>query len=243
MQIDKIEDVLALENYGYNFPLVFVLFITAIWLKFFPINFYFNILKSRDLIANFLLSFAFIINGAVGFYLLLRVLLPLFDLDVLFLNGVVLIGFILVFYSNYKMLKVRYLKAFGANFLVTSLGFTLITFFVEESPLASQARLLYVVNYMITGLIIFLLANFLQKKYQTNHFKVLVDCGGGAKLIIILTIIFILLGLPFAIIFWANWFLVLASIGSVNGLLVIVPTVTTNLAMVYLATSWISTNK
>lgn len=233
LQIDKIENVLALENS----VLIFSLFAIAIWLKFFPINLYFQILKSRDSLANFLLSFAFIINGAVGFYLVLRVLLPLFDLDIIFLNGTVLIGFILVFYSNYKMLKTNYLKVFAANFILANLGFILITFFIEQ---ASLPRLLYIANYILTGLALFLLANFLHRNYQTSHFKILKN---DKKLIIISAIILILLNLPLTIMFWANWQLVLVSIGSINGLIVILPIMTTNFVMAYLATSLISANK
>ncbi len=233
LQIDKIEDALALENSA----LIFSLFSIAIWLKFFPINLYFNILKSNDSLANFLLCFAFIINAAIGFYLLMRVLIPLCDSDGLFLNSAVLIGFMMVFYSNYKMLRTRYLKAFAAHFLVVTFGFIFITFFIEQSSLP---RLLYISNYVITGLALFLLANFLQKKYQTSHFKILKN---EQKFIIISAVIFILLNLPLTIMFWANWHLLLASIDSVNGLIVVFPIITTNLVMSYLATSLISANK
>jgi multicomponent Na+:H+ antiporter subunit D len=226
LQIEKIADALSLENSS----LIFSLFAIAIWLKFFPVNLYFKILESNDPLANFLLCFAFVISGAVGFYLLLRVLLPLFDLDVIFLNATVLVGFILVIYSNYKMLKVQHLKSFAAYFLLMSFGFILITFFVEDS---FKARLFYISNYILTGLAIFLLDNFLKNKYQDSHFKYL---RNEQKLIII----FIVLSLPFTLMFWANWYLAIASIGSVSGLLAILPIIITNLSMAYLATSLIS---
>ncbi len=233
LQIDKIDNLLILDNSSSIFGLIVI----VIGLKFFPVNFYFSILKSRDLLANFLLSFSFIINGAVGFYLILRFLIPIFGSDEIFSNGAVLVGLALVFYGNYEMLKAKYLKVFASYFLLTNLGFVLITFFAESS----LARLFYISSYIIAGLAIFLLAKSLQNNYQTCRLKSLRNNCDARKIVIILMMILITLNVPFTLMFWANWHLVLATVGLVNGLVVILPIITTNLAMIYLATSLILT--
>jgi formate hydrogenlyase subunit 3/multisubunit Na+/H+ antiporter MnhD subunit len=235
LQIDNIDNLLFLENSNSIFGLIAI----AIGLKFFPINFYFSILKSREILANFLLNFAFIVNGTVGFYLVLRLLFPMFGGDEIFLNGAVLAGFILVFYGNYKMLKSKCLKFFTGNFLLINLGFILVTFFVESS----LARLLYISSYIFTGLIMFLLAKLLENNYQTCHFESLKNNCDTRKIVIISAIFFIILNFPITIMFWANWYLVLAAVSSLGGLLVILSIITTNLVMSYMATSLIFTNK
>jgi multicomponent Na+:H+ antiporter subunit D len=234
LQIDNIDNLLIMDNSNSIFGLIAI----AILLKFFPINFYLSILKSREIVANFLLNFAFVINGTVGFYLLLRFLFPVFGADEFILSAAVWFGCILVFYSNYKMIKSTCLKVFTAHFLLANLGFILITFFVESS----FARLLYISSYILTGLTIFLLANFLENHYKNCHFNSLKNDCDTRKIVIISVIFFIILNFPLTIMFWANWYLMLAAVGSVGGLLVILPIITTNLAATYIATSFILTN-
>ena len=139
LHIDTINGLLFLK--GQN-P-VSLLFVIAIILKFFPINLYFYITKSRDQLSNIVLNFTFIINGTVGLYLLLRVLLLLFDDNETLFQVAIAIGFVLIFYSNYKMFRTKHLKVFILYLLLINLCFVLITFLVNKSPLAS---LLYVIN-------------------------------------------------------------------------------------------------
>jgi len=235
LQVDNVDNLLILDNSNSIFGLIAI----AILLKFFPINFYMSILKNREMVANFLLNFAFIINGAVGFYLVLRFLLPMFGVDEFVLKVASGVGCILVFYGNYKMLKSKCLKVFAVHFLLASLGFVLITFFVESS----FARLLYISSYIFTGLIMFVLANFLENHYQNCRFDSLKNDCDSRKIMVISAIFFIILNFPLTIMFWANWYLMLAAVGSVSGLLVILPVITTNLAAAYIATSFILTNK
>ncbi len=236
LQIDNIDNLLIMDNSNSIFGLIAI----AILLKFFPINFYLSILKSREMVANFLLNFAFTINGAVGFYLVLRFLFPVFVEDKFVLGVAAFVGCILIFYSNYKMLKSKCLKDFTAHFLLASLGFVFITFFVD-SPLA---RLLYISSYIFTGLVIFLLANFLENHYQNCHFNSLRNNCDFRKIIIILAIFLIILNFPLTAMFWANWHLILAGFSSAAGLLVILPIITTNLAAIYIMTPYfILTNK
>jgi multicomponent Na+:H+ antiporter subunit D len=227
-QIESIDNLLNLDNSNSIFSLITI----AIMLKFFPINLHFAILKSYQTMVGFLLNFAFIINGAVGFYLVLRLLFPVFSLSDIFLNGAFLLGCVMVFYGNYKMLKVRYVKALTAYFLLTNLGFILITFFVDSHI----SRLLYICSYIFTGLVMFLLAQVLQNNYQTCYFEALQNSINAKKISITLAIIFIILNFPFTIMFWANWYLALATWSSMK-LLAIIPIITTNIAVAYVVTS------
>ena len=215
-QINMIDSSLFLKSSG----LISWLVVAAIILKFFPINLYFYILKSRDQLANILLNFTFVINGIVGFYLLFRVLLLLFDDNEIFFQVAIAVGFSLVFYSNYKIFRTKNIKVFAPNLLLANLGFVLITFLVDRSISAS---LTYVANYILSGLVLFFIA-----KYLTNHQR---DSSWKNKMVIVVISV-VISNLPLTLIFWANWHLALLSFNSnIYDLVIILPILSTSLAL------------
>jgi multicomponent Na+:H+ antiporter subunit D len=223
LQIDKIDNSLFASD------LVSWFVVIAVILKFFPINLYFNILKSRDPLSTILLSFALVTNGVIGFYLLLRILLLLFEGNQIFFWFAPAVGFMLIFYSNYKMLRTKYLKVFALYFVLTNLGFVLITFLVNKSSFAS---LLYIVNYVLSGLALFCVAKYLANNQKSLQIRLSKHNFGWQNKIIILVIILIISNLPFTLIFWANWNLALLSFDSkIFSLLIVLPIISTNIAL------------
>lgn len=97
-----------------NSDLIFWITAAAIFLKFFQLQIYFQFLKSQNSMSNFIISFAFIISGLVGFYLLIKTALLLFHPDKTLFILLAIIGLGVVFYGNYKMLKTKHFRAVGA---------------------------------------------------------------------------------------------------------------------------------
>ncbi|MES2678136.1 MAG: proton-conducting transporter membrane subunit [Pseudomonadota bacterium] len=228
LKIDEIKNLTIIENSD----LIFWLVATAIMLKFFPLTIYFRFLKSQDLMAHFLISFTFIISGLVGFYLLLKMVLFLFHPSDIFFNGLVFIGFILVFYGNYKMFKTNYVRAVAAYFAVINVGLVLIAigFFTQR---ALTVSLIYITNYLFSSALIFLLASLMYKDFSSSHFRHLSKIKeiGLSKRIIILITIILILNPPIALMFWSNWHLALLAFDFNIGILSIIPLVITNLVM------------
>ena len=223
LQIDKIDNSL------FGSSLVSWLVVIAVILKFFPINLYFNILKSRDRLSTILLSFVLVTNGVIGFYLLLRILLLLFDGDEIFFWSAPIVGFALVLYSNYKMFRTKYLKVFALYFLLTNLGFVLITLLVSRSSFAS---LLYIINYVLSGIVLFCVAKYLANNQKSFQIKLSKHNFSWQNKIIILVIIITISNLPLTLIFWANWHLALLSFDArISSLLIALPIISTNLVL------------
>jgi len=229
-QIDQIDSSLFLKSSN---PISWLVVI-AIALKFFPINLYFHILKSCDQLANLLLNFTFIINIAVGFYLLLRVLLLLFGDNEVFFQFAIVLGCLLVFYSNYKMFRTLHLKDFTSHLLLANVGFVFITFLLDKSSLSS---LFYVANYILSGLVLFFIVQYLAKHRQIFQTKSLNQNSNWQNSnwqnkIIIAAIVLIISNLPLTLIFWANWHLALMFFNANMSGLLIVPILSTNFALV-----------
>ncbi len=228
LKIDEIANLTIIENSD----LIFWIVAIAILLKFFPLQIYFKTLKSQDLMANFLVNFAFIINGLVGFYLLLKIALFLFHPSEIFFDLLIAAGFGVVFYGNYKMLKTKHLRAVAAYFSLINLGLVLIAigFFIDRALMVS---LIYITNYALSGSIIFLLSGLMYKNFFSSHFRHLpkIKKMSLEKRIMILATIFITLNPPIALMFWSNWHLSLLAFDFNRGILSIIPLVITNLVM------------
>ena len=219
-----------------NSDLIFWITAVAIFLKFFQLQIYFQFLKSRNSMSNFIISFAFIISGLVGFYLLIKTALLLFHPDKTLFILLAIIGLGVVFYGNYKMLKTKHFRAVGAYFSLIHLGLVLIAigFFAERALFVS---LIYIASYVVSGVLIFSLATNMYKNFSSSHLRhlsVFHKINLGTKSLIP-AIILIAISSPIALMFWANWYLSLLAFDFNIGLLSIVALIMTNLVMVVVA--------
>ncbi len=221
-----------------------LLILAAIWIKFLPIGLYCQMLKSKNLLSNFLLTFSLICNGLIGFYLLFRVL-EMLNFNQIIVSFLFALGLVLVFYSNYKMLKIKHLKVFAVHFLLLNLGFIFITFLFDHS---FGSNLFYIVNYTFGGLFILVLSRYININYQSCNFALFENVASKSlvqgnfflkKNIAVIALIVILFISPAAAIFWANWYLSLLVFDYNFEILVLIPIIITNLVFAYIITDLI----
>ena len=239
LKIDEIAHLTIIENSD----LIFWLVAIAVLLKFFPLQIYFRILKSQDLLANFLVSFAFIISGLVGFYLLLKMALFLFHPSEIFFNLLIGTGFGLVFYGSYKMSRTSHLRVIAAYFSLINLGLVLIAigFFTDRAFFVS---LIYIASYAFSGAMIFLLSSIMHKNFFSSNLRhlPLIKKMGLRKKVVMLIAVIIAINPPIALMFWSNWHLALLAFNFNIGILSIIPMVIANLAMTRLVIKGTSKN-
>ncbi|MCE3255232.1 MAG: putative Na+/H+ antiporter subunit [Rickettsiaceae bacterium] len=221
-EIDKIFALQIIKNSD----LILAIFIIAIFLKFFPIFVYFAQEKDENLQENFFDNQLFIIGNLVGFYLLLKLSLFLFHPGKIFSSLIAAIGLFLISYGNYKIIKEKYLKLLANNFCLIGLGFTLvgIGFFGKTSL---QSSLIYIANYLLFGVAIFIFAEVISKKQNSENLVT-------TSLPIALNIFTILM--PITLIFWSSWHLSILAFDYEFGILAIIAIAITNLSVIFLLT-------
>lgn len=234
----KIDYLFGQENYIPD--LLFLLILVAIILKFFPIWFYLQKISSKDRLASFLLSFDFIINGIIGFYLLIRLLFFLFKPDLSLFNVpfsalLVPCGLILVFYSSFKILKTESLSTAFAYLAMTNLALVLIAIgFFDKDALSGS--LFYIVNYALANFLILLLASYLRSNFPSCHLKYL---SALSKNYLTLIVVILISALSLGLLFWANWNLILLALDISDSMIVnvcvIASIIASNLAMIALS--------
>jgi NADH:ubiquinone oxidoreductase subunit 2 (subunit N) len=142
----------------------------------------------------------------------------------------------MIFWASYKIYKCQYLMRIATFLAVVNLGFVFISFgfFDLEN---SKASLLYIANYVLTNLLFFAFANYLKKNFASSHIKHL-DLAKEQSFkmpIIIAFLVFLLLGGPISLIFWANWYLLLISQANIiTSAAIILAIITSSLAMINL---------
>jgi multicomponent Na+:H+ antiporter subunit D len=241
----KISEISNLSNIQ-NIDLIFWVVVISVFLKFFSFGTYFGFLKSRDSMTNFLSCLSFIVGGLVGLYLLLKFALFLFHPEGFFFYSLAFIGFCLVFYASYKIIKTSHLKGVMIYFSLMNLGLAAsgIGLFEEK---ALQPSLIYISNCMIVGIALFIAVRIMHNKSSDSHLSsisnLIKDDLTGKNLIQKLFwafTIFILTSFPASFVFWANFQLVILALNLNISSFLIVPIITTNLATSKLIVNFLS---
>ena len=203
------------ENINYLFAsdnfiakLLFWLILSGIVLKFFPHQFYNSKISgkisSKNFITNFIDNSAIFVKSNLGLYLLQRTIFTMFGSNLIFSEFkfyiiLTILGLILIFYANSKLLKLlntftKNLKSIANNIILSNLGLVIITIAIN-SKIATIGGNFYIINYSLIGLLLF----FVSANKDSNM----------ANLIFKITILLIAY-LPLTLGFWGNFYLTLA---------------------------------
>ncbi|MFT6258842.1 MAG: multicomponent Na+:H+ antiporter subunit D [Rickettsiales bacterium] len=222
----KINEISNLSAIG-NTALIFSMIMIAVLLKFFSFGIYFIFLKSKDPMANFLTYFSFSIGGLIGSYLLISFFTILLGINSSFYYVCIVIGFCLVIYASYKMLRDDNLKSAMIHISLMSLGLAAAGhgFFKEE---AFHAVMVYVINSLLMGFLLLIFMLPVVKKISNSHFPNFSELNADKlskenwiyKLFSWFVII-ILSNYPVYFMFWASWELVIMAFNTDISLFII----------------------
>jgi formate hydrogenlyase subunit 3/multisubunit Na+/H+ antiporter MnhD subunit len=177
--------------------------------------------------ANFLTYFSFSIGGLIGSYLLIRFFTILLGINSSFYYVCIVIGFCLVIYASYKMLRDDNLKSAMIHISLMSLGLSAAGhgFFKEE---AFHAVMVYVINSLLMGFLLLIFMLPVVKKISNSHFPNFSELNADKlskenwiyKLFSWFVII-ILSNYPVYFMFWASWELVIMAFNTDISLFII----------------------
>ena len=117
------------DNYVYNLSLI--IFIIALFFKFFSFNFYFNSISKASQVANLLFINILFSDIIIGIYLFYKFLFSLFDIYIIFERYyfdviLFLFGSCLIIYNSYKLFYRKNLLPTIYSFSLIMIGYILI---------------------------------------------------------------------------------------------------------------------
>lgn len=219
LNFDKIADNIFLMpvNKIWFVLMILLLFSLALVTKFFPLWQYFEKIKSTSLVASFLIIDAFFIKTLVGLFLAIKFIYFFFGYNFLFSQYqfspiMILIGFGLVFYSSFKLIKEHHLKLICIFFSISNIGF-MISAIGMQSVESMQSLFFFLINFSLINFFIFLFASFMKKSCQTSSINRIFKIAYSSELssIPFKLIIPFIAGLPFTFLFFGHWYMALAS--------------------------------
>lgn len=221
VNFDKISFALSLAPQEQNtfIATIFFLLFTAIFIKFFPLNLYFQKLKSPNLIAGFLVIDTLFIKSLIGAFLIIKFgyfLLgdKLFFAQLHFDKILILFGAVLISYSCLRLYKQKHLKLIAAYFALSNLGFIFIEIALKNVA-ALRALFFHLLAFSLLNFFIFLFAYFLQNKTKASAiFKIHLLKNSQYLLLPFYVSLFFIAGLPLSFAFFANWHLINAAFDS-----------------------------
>jgi multicomponent Na+:H+ antiporter subunit D len=240
-------------------PSIFLLLGFAFIARFLPLWLYFAKTKNSDPLASFLISDALFVKTGLGIFLIIKFIYfffgnqPLFDI---FSFKLILIpaAILLIFYSSIKLYYHKYLRLIAIYFCLNNLGFILIAiaFRTVESL---QALFFYLLNFNLVNLTIFIFVNFLQRRFSIATINQIgpgkIDLTGKNYLssflprkiplkIPLKILLFLLITFRLIILFFANWYLIYASLNSGFEILILITFIFSSLAHLFIVTKLIS---
>jgi len=220
LNFDKIADNIFLlpSNKIWYLLLVLLLFSLSIIVKFFPLWHYFDKLKSTSLVSSFLIIDAFFVKILIGLFLVLKFIYFFFGSNFLFTQYqfswiMILSGFGLIVYSSYKLFNEKHLKLICIFFSISNIGF-MISAIGMQSIESMQSMFFFLLNFSLINFFIFLFASFIKRNFQTSSLHKFLHDQFIPDIIIlpIKLLIPFVIGLPFTLLFFAYWYMALASI-------------------------------
>ncbi len=212
-------DLPTISRYDFHFLVaIFAIMAFAIIIKFFPFWLYFEKLKSADLLANFLAIESLFIKSGIGIFVILKFVYFFFGNNLIFGDFhaapiFIFLAISLIFYSAIKLYSQKHLKMISAYLCLNNIGF-IISCIALQTVESLQALFFYLLNFSLTGLLIFIFATFLKRHFATSSlFKIwLVEKNNFYLALPLKLLIFSIAAFPLTNLFFANWYLTYASL-------------------------------
>jgi formate hydrogenlyase subunit 3/multisubunit Na+/H+ antiporter MnhD subunit len=220
VNLDIIHDNLSLisSEYSWFLAIIFMLLASAFFIKFFPFWFYFRNLQNSNVINGFLNADLLFIKVTIGIFLTIKFTYFFFGRNLVFddfalVPLVIFSSIALIFYSSFKLYQQRHLKLIAVYFCLNNLGF-IFACLALQSLQSLQALFFYLLNFVSINLLIFVFAAFLKKNFSTSSISKiqLINKHHPFLLLPLKFLTFFIIAFPLTILFFANWYLVYASL-------------------------------
>jgi len=235
---NKIVDNFALiseENYWYLFLILFSIFL-AIILKFFPFWVFYDNIKSKNSFSDLVITEIFFVTCLIGIYLALKFIKSFFGNNLLFVKFnydllLIFISIIIISYTSIKIVKEKHLKLIAIDLSLITLGLILITLAIQNTN-SLKALFYFIINNACSNIILFILAIYIKKNYKTSSIEQVNFSYKITYFVSLFLKIFIsfVIGLPFTLLFFANYYLTLSIMDYNYKIVIIVLLAITNFA-------------
>jgi len=243
LNFDKISDNIFLlpNDKVWYLLLILLLFILAIVVKFFPLWQYFEKLKSTSLIASFLIIDAFFIKILIGLFLVIKFIYFFFGSNFLFNQYqlswlMILCGFFVVSIFSLKLLNEKRLKLICIYFSICNIGF-MISAIGMQSLESLQSMFFFMLNFSLINFFLFLFASFIKRNFQSSSIHKFIKGQVVSESILwpIRLIFPFIVGLPFTLLFFAYWYMALASIDYSFKIIMLIPLILSSFSQLSVA--------
>lgn len=215
---NKIVDNFALvskENYWYLFLILFSISL-AIILKFFPLWIFYNNIKSSNNLCDIVIIEVFFVTCLIGLYLALKFINSFFGNNLLFVKFnydilLIILSIAIISYSSFRIVKEKHLKHIAIDLSISNLGFILMALAIQNTN-SIKAMLYFIINNVFTNLALLVMAIFIKRNFKTSSIEQIYFSQKISNLISSFLKIFIpfIIGLPFTLLFFANYYLCLS---------------------------------